>query len=176
MSINFKSFFLSILLLLFIQNLSAQMMIKAEGDVFNLPELSAIIIKQEGKVSVVATMVRMRPADYKKVDVKQNDQIFMVNGKKIKSVKQLQNMYEDLAIGEEFKMAIKRGDDRKLVSFVKADPKKLPKHKMMTKTISPEEAAEMEKSGGMKMIRKTVGPKGKVKTEVIEDGDKKKDD
>jgi len=171
-----KSLFLSILVLAFTNNLYSQMMIKAEGDVFNLPELSAVIAKQDGNIVVLATMAKMRAADYKEVDVKNNDQIFMVNGKKIKSVKELQEIYEGLSIGEEFKMALKRGENRQLASFVKADPEKLPKHKMRIKRVNPEEAAKMENEGGMKMIRKTIDSSGKEKTEVIEKKEDKKDE
>lgn len=148
--------------------LQAQMMIRAEGDVFNIPELSAIISEQDKHIVVLVSMDKMRPAAYKSVDLKTNDQIFMALGNKIKSVKQLQKLYEDLAIGAEFKMAIKRGDVRKLVSFTKADPEKLPKSKMRMKQVSPEEAEKLEREGGTKVIRKT--------TTVPKKTDKKKED
>ncbi|KAA3614082.1 MAG: PDZ domain-containing protein [Calditrichaeota bacterium] len=177
MRLSIKSFIISVLLFVFVQNLSAQMMIKATGDVFNLPELSAVIVEQDKKIVVIATMAHMRPADYKDIDLENNDQIFMANGKKIKSVKQLKNMYNELAVGDKLKMAVKRGDENQLVSFAKADPEDLPKMKIQTKTLTPEEAAEMEKNGGgMKIMRKTVGPDGKVKTEINGKEVDKKDD
>jgi hypothetical protein len=178
MKLKFRYTLCTVFVVLLTQSLFAQrMMIKATGDVFNMAELSAVISENDGKVVVLLTKSDLRPAAYKDIDIKTDDEIFMANGKKIKSVKELQNLYNELKPGDDLKMAIKRGDERKLVSVIKADPKDLPKVKIKTETITPEEAAKLEEEGGTRIIKKTVGPDGETKTEVIENGKpEKKDD
>ena len=119
--------------------------IEAEGPIFNLPEVEAIIAKQDGKIQVLFTHAGMRMAKYKDVDLKTSDEIFMANGKKVQSVEELQEIYDKLEIGDILKIAIKRDEDTKIISIVKADPKDLPKRKMKMKEVSPEEMKDTGK-------------------------------
>jgi PDZ domain-containing secreted protein len=57
------------------------------------------------------------------VDLKKGDKILMVNGKKIKTAKEVTTIYEALKTGEEFKMGISRDDKMQMVSFKKGDAK-----------------------------------------------------
>jgi predicted metalloprotease with PDZ domain len=172
-----STLFTTILLFFATHALMAQsMMIKADGDIFNMPELGAVISEIDGKVIVLFTEKNLRPTGYKDIDITNNDEIFMANGKKMKSVKDLTDQYNKLKPGEILKMAIVRKGERKMVKVKKADLDELPKMQIETKTISPEEAAKMEKEGGMKIIKKTISSDGSTKTEVIEnekDGKKK---
>ena len=50
----------------------------------------------------------------------------MANGRRVTSTKDLQSIYDTLAIGNPFKLGVKRGEEMLLVSFTKGDPKNLP--------------------------------------------------
>lgn len=103
----------------------------AEGQPFNLPELSAVIAKQKDSLRVLfAADASSRPKAYKDVDFRTGDIILRVNGKKPTSAEELQKAYELVAIGGEVEFGIRREGKLQLVSFVKADPKDLPVRQM----------------------------------------------
>jgi len=144
------------LLALFIFNsiAMAQMIkIEAEGEVLNIPEVEAIIAKQKGKIEVLFTHSGMRPVKYKDVDLKVNDEIFMANGKKLTSVEQLKEIYEELETGAVLKIAVKRDGQSKIVSFVKADPEDLPKRKVRMEKVTDDDPDDEDK-GEKKIIMK----------------------
>ena len=80
--------------LFILTSVNAQVMLRIEGDVFDFSEAGAIITEQDDKVTVVMAMDRMRPKEYKNLNIKKGDVVFMANGEKIKSVKQLEKIYE----------------------------------------------------------------------------------
>jgi len=96
------------------------------GEILMLPEIGAIIQLKDNKIVVENVMpVDMRDKDYKNVDLQEADIIMMVNGKKVKTVKDCQDVYDKLKVGEEFKMGITRNDKMFIAGFKKADPSKL---------------------------------------------------
>ena len=54
-------------------------------------------------------------------------------GKKLNPLKKCKDIYDKLAIGEEFKMGISRDGNKFIASFKKANPKDLPKRKIVIK-------------------------------------------
>lgn len=102
------------------------------GDVFLLPELAGMIVKQDGKLVVADVMeVSSRPEKYKSVDLKQDDEIQMVEGKPVKACKDISAVYENTKIGASFRLGVKRGEQMMIVSIEKGDPATLPKIKRM---------------------------------------------
>lgn len=127
---------------------AATMSLRVEGDVFSLAELAAIIAKQDGEITVLMTRKEARVQPYANVDLNQGDVIFMANGEKIQSVKQLEDIYKNLKIDEQLKIAVKRKGKPILISLNKADPEKLPKRRMKMRRIPAEsqEASTVEES------------------------------
>lgn len=102
------------------------------GGVFTLPELGAVIIGGEKEIKVEAVMpAEHRPKTYKDIDLQNGDLILMMNAKRVKSVKEIEEIYNGLKAGEEVKLGIKRKEERFIASFAKADPKDLPQRMMM---------------------------------------------
>jgi PDZ domain len=146
---------IGILIILFLsQSLAFAQMVKieAEGDVFNLPEVEAVIARQDGKIEVLFTHSGMRTEKYKDVDLKTNDEIFMANGQKLTSVEQLKQIYEKLDIGAALKIAVKRDDKDKIVSIVKADPKNLPKRKIKMEKVTDDNPKDASTGAEKKKI------------------------
>ncbi len=105
------------------------------GDVLILQEIGAVILpeKDELRVEMVGPE-SSRPEGYKSIDLRKDDVILMLNGKKMTALKDLKDGYEALAIGADVKLGIKRDRQMMIVSFAKIDPAKLPK-RAMTMTV-----------------------------------------
>ena len=102
-----------------------------EGEPFLLKELGAVVVPDTGALKVVTIMPpAQRPAAYKDVDLQGDDVIAMANGRRITTVKDLQRLYDSLAVGSLLKLGVRRGGEMHMVSLVKGDPKGLPQLKM----------------------------------------------
>lgn len=102
------------------------------GDAFDIPEVGALVVKDKDNLKFdFVSPAENRPKNYKDVDLQQGDFLIMLNGKKVSSIKDCRSIYEDLKTGDDFKMGIKRGDRMFITSFKKADPKDLPKRKIV---------------------------------------------
>lgn len=97
-------------------------------DTFDLQEVGAFIIKEKDKIKVqfVAPENKRLPG-YQNVDLKKDDFILKVNDKDIKKLSELKESYEDLKVGKDLKLEVKRGKNIIMVAVKKADPKILPK-------------------------------------------------
>lgn len=116
---------------------------KLEGEPFNLGELGAVIMQEEGKVKVLhAIESNRRPEGYADIDLKTDDIIAMANGKTIRATKDLKDLYDGLAIGAEMKLGIKRGEQMFIAAFPKADASKLPKMKL--RRVAGDDGGNME--------------------------------
>ncbi len=105
--------------------------IKMAGDAFLLKELGAAIASDNGTIKVLNVMPpEHRPQSYKDIDLQQDDVVLMANGKRLAGTKDLQSIYDDLKVGDELKLGIKRKEEMHLVSLKKGDPKDLPKIQM----------------------------------------------
>jgi S1-C subfamily serine protease len=100
------------------------------NETFDLPEIGALIIqyKEKVKVQFVAPQ-NVRLAAYKNIDLRKDDIVMMVNGKTVNKASDLQDAYNKLKIGGDFKLGIKR--DKQMFNLVvkKANPRDLPQRK-----------------------------------------------
>ncbi len=103
------------------------------NEVFMLPELGALIGPSPDGLTIMMVMPGDHRAEaYKKTDLKQGDLIKMVNGKGVKTCKDLQAVYDALKVGDELKLGIKRDKGLMIVSLDKADADDLPAQMVMT--------------------------------------------
>jgi S1-C subfamily serine protease len=103
-----------------------------QGQPFNMGELGAVIAKDSSGIHVLFIgPSESRPKTYQTVDLQAQDEILMMNGKKLTSIEDLEKGYEAAAIGSTLQFGVKRGGQLMVVSFPKADPKDLPKRQMM---------------------------------------------
>ncbi|OQX94988.1 hypothetical protein B6I21_07805 [candidate division KSB1 bacterium 4572_119] len=126
-----------------------------DGNIFMINELAVIVNDADGSVIVEHAMpADNRPEQYRNIKIKNDDEILMVNKKRVKSVKELEDIYNEAEKDETIKMGLQRGDEMFFVEFAKMDPDKLPKRKMMimTKTIDSDE-------GGDKVSTKIISDK-----------------
>jgi PDZ domain-containing secreted protein len=70
------------------------------------------------------------PKEYEDIDIQGGDIIKMMNGKRVKTTDAIKKIYEELEIGDEIKLGVKREDEMFIVTFKKADPAEM-KGKMM---------------------------------------------
>ena len=102
------------------------------GEVVMLQEVGGIIDLKDGKMEVLMVPPKdRRPEGMPEVDLAIGDEVGMVNGKRITAIKELQEAYEQTSIGSEMKIGIRRQGQAHIVSFVKKDPKDMPKGKQM---------------------------------------------
>lgn len=106
---------------------SGKTMIRIEGGAF-IPELGCVLGDESKQVKVLHGMPGAnRPKAYARIDVQANDLILMVNAKPLKTAAAFKTLYESLAPGDTITLGIKRGEAMHLASFVKMDPKDMPK-------------------------------------------------
>jgi S1-C subfamily serine protease len=122
------------------------------GEPFNLGELGAVVVDDGKEIKFLhIAPADMRPKVYKDIDVQADDVVLMCNGKRLKTLKELETAYKETAVGAEFKMGVRRKEERFIVSFAKADPKDLPKMEMQMATTGGPASG----GGGVKMQRFT---------------------
>lgn len=108
---------------------------KIVGQPFTIGEVGAVIVDNGKELKVLHAMpVEMRPKAYKDIDIKDGDIVLMCNGKRLKTLKELEEAYNATAVAADFKLGVKRGEERMIVAFAKADPKDLPKMQMNMST------------------------------------------
>lgn len=102
-------------------------MIRIEGGAF-IPELGCVLGDEGKQVKVLHAMPGAnRPKAYAGIDVQANDLILMVNARSLKTAAAFKTLYESLTPGDTITLGIKRGEAMHLASFVKIDPKDMPK-------------------------------------------------
>ncbi len=134
--------FALIFIAFFTDSLEAQDFIQkkgsGDGEFFFLNEAAAVLKDEDGTIKVdVVLPGEQRPKEYQDIDLKQGDEVLMVNAKRVKSVKELEKMYDELQVSDEMKLGIRRGEEMFIVSFSKIDPEKLPKRKLMIRKGEP---------------------------------------
>ena len=99
-------------------------------DVFDLQEVGAFIIRDKDKFKVqFVAPENHRLQGYQNVDLKKDDIIMMVNGRAVKNLSDLKEIYDKLKPGHDFKLNVERGKETIIVAIKKADPKDLPQRK-----------------------------------------------
>lgn len=110
---------------------------EAEG-FFMIPETGAMMVQNKDTLRIdLIPPTEGLPKDYASVDLKTGDIILMLNGKRVTTAKQFEDLYKAIKAGEEVSLGIKRDGGLRIVKFARADESKLPKRQMM-----------MMKSGG----------------------------
>ena len=132
-------------------SVSAQMKTKTmtfnKGEVTIIQGLGAIIKKGEKNLTVEMVMPKDNlPKEYKDVDLKVQDQIIMCNGKRVKTIAELEAVLDGLEVGGAIELGIKRDQDMMIVSFPKADPEAGGQMMMMTTTIGDDDEDGAESS------------------------------
>ncbi len=107
-----------------------------KGELFDIPELGAIIARSDsGNLKVEHVLPpEARPKAYADVDIKSGDEVLVMNGKRVKAIKDIEQQYKAVPVGGEVKLGIQRGEEMLISRFAKADPKDLPQRKMMVVT------------------------------------------
>ena len=116
----------------------AQQMVRymATGPTFTVQEVGVIFAEKEGLMIADLIMpVETLPKGYKPHGIQKGDQLVMVNGSGIKTAKELEDFYAKAEVGSTIKLGFKRGDEKVLVTFAKANPNDLPKRKIVKKVI-----------------------------------------
>jgi len=116
----------------------------APGEIFLINELGAVISESDGQIRVDMILPpNQRDEKYIAVDIRVGDIIKMFNGKSISSVKQVEDIYSNLKVGDDVKFGIRRDRDMLIAKFVKADPEDLPA-KMMVMTITDDDSPSIK--------------------------------
>lgn len=160
--------FVLIFMALLVESLHAQVLIqkKAAGqdEIFFLNEAAAMLKDEDGTIKVDMVLpVEQRPKEYQDINLKSDDEILMVNAKRVKSVKELEKIYDELEVGGEMKLGIRRGEEMYIVSFNKIDPEKLPKRKFMIRKSEPGDVKPGEERKLLSEQIKIENKDGKVK-------------
>lgn len=104
----------------------------AEGDMVDVPEIASIIVEKNEKIIIGNVFdAKMRPKENESVDVKEGDAVLMVNGTRVKSLKDVKTAYTSAEIGSTIKLGVQRKEEMMIVSFIKSDPEKLPKRRIV---------------------------------------------
>ncbi len=94
------------------------------------PETSMIFLEigaiasagEDGELVIDSVLpLQARPEENRGVDVREGDQLMMMNGQRTRSIAGVRQIYEGLDDGAEVKLALGRGEERLLVSFAKQD-------------------------------------------------------
>jgi S1-C subfamily serine protease len=132
----------------------------AEGTAM-IAGLGALIFEKDSVLTVEHVMeAANRPKAYQKVDLKQDDVILMVNGKRARTADELSMILDSLPVGEDIKLGVRRDKAMQIVSFKKAAPGDVPQIKMVMHTLPSDTAQEGEGGPQMKMITRTEGGAG----------------
>ncbi len=127
MKLIYKLSFLVLLTGFSLQTSNAQVTMERRiegGDgAFHLKEVQTILTSKDDTIKVMAVLPeRMRPKGYGDIVLKENDEILMVNARRVKTVQKFEELYNALEIGGILKMGIRRKGELMIESFKKIDP------------------------------------------------------
>ena len=102
---------------------AAQVMIRHgggdENDVVFLRELGVVAGPRDGSEGLQLLVIM--PGFDRQVPLKKGDLVLMIDGKRVRDVASLREIYEGAAVGDTVKLGFRRGDERFLTSFEKED-------------------------------------------------------
>lgn len=94
---------------------------------FILREIGAVITEEKGMMKVVLVPPKDgRPQGMQEADLVAGDEVGMAAGKRVKSVKELKEIYAAAPVGEQFKLGVRRDGQAHIVMFVKKSEKDMP--------------------------------------------------
>jgi predicted metalloprotease with PDZ domain len=133
------------------------------NDIVFINELGAIVKPRDKSFFVdMVSPGEQRGKEYQSVDLKKDDEILMINGKKVTALTDLKSAYDAVVVGQDVKFGIRRGKSMMIVSFPKADAAKMQQHAVYS--INTEEGGDslvtetIEGGAGKKIMR--FGPGG----------------
>jgi len=131
MKLIYKLSFLVLLTGFSLQTSNAQVTMERRiegGDgAFHLKEVQTILTSKDDTIKVMMVLPeRLRPKGYGDIVLKENDEILMVNAKRVKTVQKFEELYNALEIGGTLKMGIRRKGELMIESFKKIDPEDIP--------------------------------------------------
>ena len=104
-----------------------EMMRFSADDTLMIREIGAIMeMSDEGLRVVLAMPGEARPEAYRDIDVREDDVILVVNGKRIRELATARDLLDNASPGDEIALGIDRGGRSVVVRFPKADPASLP--------------------------------------------------
>ena len=153
MKLIYKLSFLVLLTGFSLQTSNAQVRMQRRiegGDgAFHLKEVQTILTSKDDTIKVMMVLPeRLRPKGYGDIVLKKDDEILMVNARRVKTVQEFEELYNALEIGGTLKMGIRRKGELMIESFKKIDPEDMPEGaNIMIQTATP--AEEEGHEGGM---------------------------
>lgn len=108
-------------------------MMKFSGDnAMIVGEIGAVITEEKGIMKVMMMPPKeQRPKELQDVDLAIGDEIGMAAGKRVKTIKELKNVYRQAPVGEVFKLGVRRNGQAHIVSFLKKAEKDMPQGQRM---------------------------------------------
>ena len=149
---------------------SQQMKMFQAGEVFNLPEIGAVLAQESDQIKILAALPQDRRVKaYAGVDLQEGDLILFFNGKRLKSVKEFEQYYTALAIGDTIQIGLRRKEERLIAAFAKADAKSLPAPQMKKVMIGADgKMTTTTLSGGKgQSVTKSLDPNASEVTPVM---------
>jgi PDZ domain-containing secreted protein len=100
-----------------------------------LPEFQALVVLEEEEIKVELRMGNDEPNPGED-QLKRGDVILMMNGKRIRDIETLRETYEGLAVGDEVKIGVRRGEQRFIITKEKGNaPEPGERQMVMTMTM-----------------------------------------
>ena len=93
----------------------------ADGRSMGMMAIPGGLIILEGEEGAVVRRRIVTNATDETPDIKENDRIIFLDGTRINSVDQFNNLYHGIAVGDEIKVGIQRGEAKMIRSFVKQE-------------------------------------------------------
>lgn len=133
----------------------------SSDDAFFLPGLGAVITSHGKKLKIdMMPSSENLPKELRSVDLKQGDQILMLNGQRVRTIADLRETYDALAVADTVEFGIRRGKDMQIVSFLKPeDSMQGSGHRIMMMT-SDGPPPDGESEGGFVTKTMTMGGGG----------------
>ena len=137
--------------------LRAQVMIRAdEGKVLHIEEIQTIFVEKDGTIIAEAVLpLEKRPESCRDLQISKNDTLLMVNGKRVETVKELEDLYHACKAGEPFKLGLRGKKGLRIVAFDKMEMEKDTQKKMIKVSVSDQDG---------QMVKQVIDENGKVLT------------
>ena len=114
---------LAIVALFYFQGNAQKMMIMTAGEgpePLIIEEIGVIVVEQEHKLTVMASLPgRPGGGEIQRTNIKKDDEILMINGKRVKSLDKLKEIYEKISVDGQVKLGLERDGKMFLASFKK---------------------------------------------------------
>ncbi len=157
------------------------LMLEAGADgVHHIKELQTILTSENDTVSVLTVLPHeSRPDGYAEIQLQEGDEILMVNRQRVKSVAEFETSYQELKVGAEIKLGLRRDDQFRIISFKKADPEILPDSGLMIQTVTTEDSSRpwmgtgllLTQSDSVVTVRQILYDAEILEGEILEEGD-----